>query len=62
MRDRERGRGRQRKIEMMCASLEVKYYVRTAPIFIFRYKRADPPGVTATAADRSNSMGMVIKE
>ena len=60
MKDRERGRERQRKIEMMCASLELIYYVQTAPIFISRYKRADPPGVTATAADRS--MGMVIKE
>ena len=45
---------------MMCVSLEVIYYVQTAPIFISHYKRADPPGVTATAADRS--MGMVIKE
>ena len=60
MKDRERGRERQRNIEMMCASLEVIYYVQTAPIFISRYKRADPLGVTATAADRS--MGMVIKE
>ena len=47
----------------MCESRSNKkilYYVQTAPIFISRYKRADPPGVTTTAADRS--MGMVIKE
>ena len=43
MKEREgEGEKRQRKIEMMCASLEVKYYVRTAPIFISRYKTARP--------------------
>ena len=56
MKDRER----QRKIEMVCASLEVKCYVRTAPIFISRYKSEILLGVTATAADRCK--GVAVKE
>ena len=45
---------------MVRASLEVKCYVRTAPIFISSYKCEILFGVTATAAD--SSKGVALKE
>ena len=45
---------------MVCASLEVKCFVRTAPIFISRYKSEILLAVTATAADRCK--GVAVKE
>ena len=44
---------------MVCASLEVKCYVRTAPIFISRYKSKIILGVTATAADRCKGVAVI---